>query len=122
MSQIAVDPVTIRDNALDAFEIWLEKNKELFEEGEEKSMKIQQRYLKLIRKEIKKSRGCIRVSELLGFALGAQNLLANLGVQFGMGIFGERVKSFHVTNPTVDIDSSNALAHALAELLTLQFA
>jgi hypothetical protein len=122
LSLIAVSPLTIRDRALDAFEIWLEKNKKLFQGGDEKNMKIQQRRLKLIRKEIKKSRGYTAVPELLGFALWAQNYLANLGVAFGMGIFGERVKSFHVTDPTIDIDSSDALAHALAELLLLQFA
>jgi len=43
------------------------------------------------------------------------------GVNFGMGIFGEPVKSFHITNDNVDEECSRRLAHALTDMLQLQF-
>jgi hypothetical protein len=112
----------IRDCAVNTFAEWLDRHKELFfTDADEKKNQRKQRHLKELLKVTADTRRSTSISDLLGFALWAQNILTLWGVNFGMGVVGEPVKSFHVTNNDVDEECSKRLANALANVLQLQF-
>jgi hypothetical protein len=112
----------IRDCAVNTFTEWLDRHRELlFTDADEKKNRARQRELRQLMKIATRVRDSESIPDLLGFALWAQNMLAMWGVNFGMGIVGEPVKSFHLTNPNVDEECSRRFAQALADMLQLQF-
>ena len=112
----------IRDHAVNAFEEWLDRHKHFFTDNDEKKNKTKQRQLKELLKVAADTRKNTSIPDLLGFALWAQNMLTMWGVNFGRGIVGDPVKSFYLTtNDDVDEECSKRLAHALADMLQLQF-
>lgn len=102
----------VRSNALHAFEEWLHANSWLFEDSaDQKKQEKKQRELRKIQKTIEDLRSSPSLSALLGFALWCQNYVANFGgLMFGMGIYGDPVKCFHITDPRTDSASSERLA------------
>ncbi len=111
----------IRDHAANRFKEWLSCHESLFfRDIDEKKNKTKQHQLKRILKAVKEAEASTSIPELLGFAFWVQNMLTMWGVNFGMGIVSEPVKSFHVTNAAVDEECSRRLAHALAAMLPLQ--
>lgn len=111
----------IRDHAVSTFEEWLDRHKHFFTDNDEKKAKTKQRQLRQLLKAAAEIKRSTSIPALLGFALWVQNLLTMWGVNFGMGIVGEPVKSFYLTNADVDEACSKRLAHALADVLRLQF-
>jgi hypothetical protein len=111
----------IRDHAVNTFKEWLTRHESLFfRDIDEKRNKTKQRQLKQLLNVAKETETSTSIPELLGFAFWVQTMLTMWGVNFGMGIVGEPVKSFHVTNAAVDEECSRRLAHALAAMLPLQ--
>jgi hypothetical protein len=118
----APSPSQIRDHAVNTFTEWLDRHRELFfTDPDEKKNQNKQSQFRKIMKAAADIENSTSIPNLLGFALWAQNMLAMWGVNFGMGIVGEPVKSFHLTNPNVDEECSRRLAQALADMLQLQF-
>jgi hypothetical protein len=112
----------IRDRAVNTFKEWLDRHKQLFfTDVDEKKHKTKQRQLKQLLKSVTDVENSTSIPDLLGFALWAQNMLTMWGVNFGMGIVGEPLKSFYLANDVVDEECSRGLAHALADMLQLQF-
>jgi hypothetical protein len=112
----------IRDRAVNTFTEWLNRHKELFfTDADEKKNRARQRELRRLMKTATRFRDSESIPALVGFALWAQNMLAMWGVNFGMGVVGEPVKSFYLTNDAVDEECSRRLAQALADMLQLQF-
>ncbi len=112
----------VRDMLLQAFEAWLHANPWLFEDGTNpRKQKKKQAELRKIRKLTEEVRGYLSLTELLGFTLWCQNYICNFGgVMFGIGVYGDPVKSFYTTNPKTDVPSSERLAQAMAAVLRLQ--
>ncbi len=114
--------VEVRDALLQAFHEWLQANGWLFEDGTDpRKQKKKEAELRKVRKLIEDARGYSSLTELLGFTLWCQNYIANFGgVMFGVGIYGDPVKSLYTINPGTDLPSSERLAHAMAAVLHLQ--
>jgi hypothetical protein len=111
----------IRDHAVNTFAEWLDRHKKLFfTDADEKKNQNKQSQLRKIMKDIADIEDSTSIPDLLAFALWGQNMLAMWGVNFGIGIVGEPVKEFYMTNPLVDEESSRRLAYALAATLQLQ--
>jgi len=112
----------IRHRSVNTFKEWLDRHKQpFFTDVDEKKNKTKQRQLKQLLKSVTDVENSTSIPDLLGFALWAQNILTMWGVNFGMGIVGEPLKSFHLANDVVDEECSRGLAHALADTLQLQF-
>jgi len=111
----------IRDRAVNAFQEWLQHHEHLFRDSDRRRNERRQREFNKLMKEAEQARTNTTVSHVLGFALWAQNYLTIFGVNFGIGIVGEHVKSLYITNDEVDRDCSERLAHTLADVLLLQF-
>jgi hypothetical protein len=112
----------IRDCAVNTFAEWLDRHEALlFTDADKRRHEQKQCQFKKLVKTAADAKNSTSIPDLLGFALWAQNMLTMWGVNFGMGIVGEPVKSFHFTNDNVEEECSRRLAHALANMLQLQF-
>lgn len=113
----------IRDRAVNSFAKWLDRHSVLFfTDADKRRHEQKQHQFKRLVNTLADAKNSTSIPNLLGFAFWAQSMLTMWGVNFGMGIIGDPVKSFYITNAAVDETSSRRLADALAAMLPLQFA